>query len=244
MKDNSLVSVIIPAYNRERYLVETIESVFAQDYRPLEIIVVDDGSIDGTADVARSFSAAVRYFFQPNSGCSAAFNAGVEKAEGDYLSFLGSDDTWTEKKLTLQMAVLHSHPDIDIVFGHVSHFFSPELEQSERDRLRCPTEKMPGYHAGTMLIRIESFFRVGLFDANYQTGEFLDWYFRAKEKGLREVLLPDVVMKRRIHSSNLGILKRNTQTENTHADYIRVLKASIDRRRKNSVDVPEQTDNR
>jgi len=234
MKNSSLISVIIPAYNRERYLAETIQSVLAQAYHPIEIIVVDDGSTDGTADVAGSFSSIVRYFFQPNSGCSAAFNTGVEKAEGNYLSFLGSDDTWTEKKLKLQMEVLRSDPEIDMVFGHVIHFFSPELEQSKRDQLLCPTGKMPGYHAGTMVIRREAFFRVGLFDANYQTGEFLDWYSRAKEKGLREVLLPEVVMKRRLHSSNLGILKRNTQTENTHADYIRVLKASLDRRRKNS----------
>jgi len=235
MGKSSLVSVIIPAYNRERYLAETIESVFAQAYRPIEIIVVDDGSTDGTADVAGHFSEVIRYFFQPNSGCGAALNTGVEKAEGDYLSFLGSDDLWTEKKLTLQMKVFISVPETDMVFGHVRHFYSPDLGQRERERFLCPTEKMPGYHAGTMLIRRESFLCVGLFNALYQTGEFLDWYSRAKEKRLREVMLPDVVMKRRIHSSNLGILKKNTQTEDTQADYIRVLKAALDRRRKNNV---------
>jgi glycosyltransferase involved in cell wall biosynthesis len=234
MEKSSLVSVIIPAYNRERYLAETIGSVFAQAYRPIEIIVVDDGSTDGTADVARHFSEVVRYFSQPNSGCGAALNTGVEKAEGAYLSFLGSDDLWTEKKLTLQMKVLNSAPETDMVFGHVSHFYSPDLGQRERERFLCPTEKMPGYHAGTMLIRRESFLCVGLFNASYQTGEFLDWYSRAKEKSLREVMLPDVVMKRRIHSSNLGIVKKNMQTEDTQADYIRVLKAALDRRRKNS----------
>jgi len=234
MKNSSLISVIIPVYNRERYLAETIESVFSQTYRPIEIIVVDDGSTDGTAAVAGSFSEVVRYFFQPNSGCGAALNTGVQKAEGDYLSFLGSDDLWTEKKLTLQMKVLNSDPETDIVFGHVSHFYSPELGQRERERYLCPTEKMPGYHAGTMLIKRRAFLCVGLFNARYQAGEFLDWYCRAKEKRLREVILPDVVMRRRIHSSNLGILKRNTQTKNTDADYVRVLKASLDRRRKNN----------
>ena len=234
MKKGLLVSVIIPAYNRERYLAETIDSVLAQDYRPIEIIVVDDGSTDGTADVAGHFSQVVRYFFQPNSGCGSALNAGVEKAEGKYLSFLGSDDLWTENKLTLQMQVMISAPETDMVFGHVSHFYSPDLGQYERERFLCPPGKMPGYHAGTMLIRRESFHYVGPFSALYQTGEFLDWYSRAKQKMLREVMLPGVVMKRRIHSSNLGILKKNTQTENTHADYIRVLKAALDRRRKNN----------
>ena len=114
MKKGSLVSVIIPAYNRERYLAETIDSVLAQDYRPIEIIVVDDGSTDGTADVAGRFSQVVRYFFQPNSGCGSALNAGVEKAEGKYLSFLGSDDLWTENKLTLQLQVMISAPEISM----------------------------------------------------------------------------------------------------------------------------------
>lgn len=234
MKKTSLISVIIPVYNREQYLAETIESVLSQTYRPLEIIIVDDGSTDGTVDVVRSFSGVVRYFFQPNSGCGAALNSGVERAEGDYLSFLGSDDLWTEEKLTLQMKLLDSAAEIDLVFAHVTHFYSPELGKRERERFLCPTGKMPGYHAGTMLIRKEAYFRVGLFNADFQAGEFVDWYFRAKEKGLREMMLPDVLMKRRIHSSNLGILKRNTQTDNTDMDYIRVLKAALDRRRKNN----------
>lgn len=234
MRNSSLISVIIPAYNRESYLAETIESVLSQTYRPIEIIVVDDGSTDSTAAVAGSFSEVVRYYFQPNSGCGAALNTGVDKAEGDYLSFLGSDDLWTEKKLTLQMKALNSDPETDMVFGHVSHFYSPDLGQRERERFLCPTGKMPGYHAGTMLIKRRVFLSVGVFNARYQAGEFLDWYCKAREKRLREVVLPDVVMKRRIHSSNLGILKRNTQTDNTDADYVRILKASLDRRRKNN----------
>ena len=234
MKKSALISVIIPVYNRERYLAETIESVLSQTYRPIEIVVIDDGSTDKTADVANRFSQAVRYFFQPNSGCGAALNTGVEKAGGDYLSFLGSDDLWTENKLTLQMKILTSDPETDLVFGHITHFHSPDLGQHERERFLCPAGKMPGYHAGTMLIRREAFLSVGLFNPRYQAGEFLDWYSRAKEKRVREVILPDVVMKRRIHSSNLGILKRNTQTDNTDADYVRVLKAALDRRRKNN----------
>jgi glycosyltransferase involved in cell wall biosynthesis len=232
MKDRSVISVIIPAYNRERYLAETIGSVLSQSHRPIEIIVIDDGSTDSTADVTGHFSGAVRYFFQPNSGCAAALNTGVQNAEGAYLSFLDSDDLWTEKKLALQMKVLISAPETDMVFGHVSHFYSPDLSQHERERFLCPTEKMAGYHAGTMLIRRESFLSVGLFNALYHAGEFLDWYSRAREKGLREVMLPDVVMKRRIHSSNVGVLKKNRQTKNTDMEYIRVLKAALDRRRK------------
>ncbi len=156
---------------------------------------------------------------------------GYKGLRGDFLSFLDSDDLWVKEKLSRQMTVLQSDDSPDMVFGNVSHFYSPELEQSIREKVVCPTENMPGYNAGTLLIRRETFLYVGLFNPAFQCGEFIDWSFRARDKGLKELLLPDVLLKRRIHSSNMGILKRNTQTENTHADYIRVLKASLDRRR-------------
>ncbi len=221
-----LVSVIIPAFNMDRYLAQAIESVLAQTYRATEIIVVDDGSMDGTADVARSFSGTVRYFYQPNGGCGAARNTGVLMAQGSFLAFLDSDDLWRKEKLSKQMEVLQSDGDVDMVFGHVSHFYSEDLDQSTREKLVCPARKMPGYIAGTLLIRREAFLRVGLFDDHLQVGEFLDWYGKAKDEGFKNVMLPEEVMKRRIHSGNLVTLKRHS-----HTDYIRVLRAALDRRR-------------
>ncbi len=88
---------------------------------------------------------------------------------------------------------------------------------------------MPGYTHCTMLIRREAFFRVGMFETGWQVGEFVDWYLRAVETGLRAVMLADVVMKRRLHASNQGVQKRDFQ-----ADYVRILKASLDRRRQKS----------
>lgn len=221
----SLVSVIIPAFNRELYLAQAIESALAQTYSPTEIIVVDDGSVDETAEVANSFSDKVRYFYQPNSGCGAARNTGVLKAGGSFIAFLDSDDLWVEEKLFLQMEVLQSGTGPDMVFGHVEHFYSPDMDQSARERFVCP-DKMPGYIASTLLIRREAFLSVGLFDAHFQLGEFLDWYGKAIDKGLKGVILPDILLKRRIHSSNIVTLKGDSQK-----DYIRVLKAALDRRR-------------
>lgn len=226
-----LVSVIIPVYNGEDYLAEAIESLLAQVHRPIEIIVVDDGSSDRSADVVRSFPETIRYYYQRNSGSGAARNTGVQKARGSLLAFLDADDLWVKEKLSLQMPMLEADPALDMVFGHVSQFFSPDLDQAMRKKVACPDKKMPGYHVGTLLIRRETFLHVGLFNPALQCGEFLDWSFRAKEKGLKELLLPDVLMKRRIHSSNMGIVKSNTRTDNSHADYVRVLKASLDRRR-------------
>lgn len=133
MESKPQISVIIPVYNRERYLAETIESVLAQTYRPIEIIVVDDGSTDKTADVARRLSENIRYFYQSNSGCSAARNKGIEIALGSFISFLDSDDLWVEEKLSRQMTVFDSDSDLDMVFGQVSNFYSSNLEQHKRE---------------------------------------------------------------------------------------------------------------
>jgi glycosyltransferase involved in cell wall biosynthesis len=224
-----LVSIIIPAFNRELYLAQTIESVLSQTYRPIEIIVVDDGSTDKTADVVIGFSDKVRFFYQPNSGCGAARNTGVLKARGSFLAFLDSDDLWMEEKLSRQVAVLRSRGDVDMVFGHVEHFYSPDLDQNTRERLECPAESMPGYFASTLLISREAFLRAGLFDTRFEVGEFLDWYGRARDKGLRDMMLQEVVSRRRIHASNTVTRKRDSQT-----DYIRVLKTTLDRRRMDS----------
>ncbi len=235
-RSGPLVSVVIPVYNGQRYLAEAIESVLAQICLRIEIIVIDDGSTDRTADVAGSFSETVRYHRQSNSGSAAARNMGVQESRGSFLAFLDADDLWAKEKLSCQMAALSADPALDMVFGHVSQFFSPDLDQAVRKKVACPGGKMPGYHAGTLLIRRRTFFDVGLFNPHWQCGEFLDWLFRARERGLRELMLPDVLMKRRIHSSNMGILKSNTQTDNSHADYVRVLKASLDRRRNRDAD--------
>jgi glycosyltransferase involved in cell wall biosynthesis len=227
MENSPLVSTIIPVYNCERYLAEAIESVLAQTYRPIEIIVVDDGSTDGSADVAKDFAdLQVQYFYQPNSGPGAARNQGTSLARGSLFAFLDADDVWLADKLTLQMATFESNPELDVVFGHISQFHSPELDAHLKAKMGHEGEIMPGCFAGTMLIKRESFFRVGPFATDWRVGEFIDWYSKAMEKGLKSLMLPKVVMRRRIHTTNMGIRERKSQT-----DYVRILKAALDRRR-------------
>jgi len=92
MRANSLISVIIPVYNGERYLAEAIESALGQHYRPIEIILVDDGSTDRSAEVAKQVSQSIRYLYQAHGGAGAARNAGVDLAPGEFLAFLDPDD--------------------------------------------------------------------------------------------------------------------------------------------------------
>jgi glycosyltransferase involved in cell wall biosynthesis len=104
------VSVVIPAYNAESYVGSALDSVFAQTFRDFEVLVVDDGSIDGTAKVVSEYGATVRYIRQANAGVSQARNQGIEASAGRYVAFLDADDTWFPEKLDRQLAHLSRSP--------------------------------------------------------------------------------------------------------------------------------------
>jgi glycosyltransferase involved in cell wall biosynthesis len=223
---NPLISVMIGVYNAEPYLAEAIESVLAQDYVPLELIVVDDGSNDGSAEVAKSFPQ-VNYFFQENAGNGAARNRAVEAATGDLFSFVDADDRFTPGKLALQKAALDADPELDMVFGHVREFLSPELDEETRNSLRPPApEPMPWTAPNLMLIRRESFLRVGPFSTTFRVGVTVDWFARASEAGLRYAVLPEVVLERRLHTQNNGLRESGARSQ-----YLDVIRAAMERRR-------------
>jgi glycosyltransferase involved in cell wall biosynthesis len=223
---NPLVSVMIGAYNAAPYLGEAIESALAQDYDPIELIVVDDGSTDGTAAVARSFPQ-VTLISQENGGNGAARNRAVENASGELYAFLDADDRFTPGKLSLQKAALDSDSGLDMVFGHVREFLSPELDEETRASLRPPApEPMPWTAPNLMLIRRESFRRVGPFTTAVRVGVTVDWFARASEAGLRYEILPDVVLERRLHTQNNGLRERASRSQ-----YLDVIRQAMERRR-------------
>lgn len=110
-----LVSVVIPAYNAARRLRPTLESVLAQTYRPIEIVVVDDGSDDGTSTIAASFGPPIRCIRQPNAGAAAARNRGIAASRGTYVALLDADDLWLPRKLEIQVAALQAQPEVGAV---------------------------------------------------------------------------------------------------------------------------------
>jgi glycosyltransferase involved in cell wall biosynthesis len=219
-----LVSTIVPVYNGERYLRDALESVLGQRYRPIEVIVVDDGSTDGSAAVLRTYGERIRYHYQPNRGSGAARNTGVDLATGAYFAFLDADDLWSDDKLERQMDAFDADGSLDIVFGHVEQFISPDLPDGVRMRLKCAPGKRPGRLPVTMLVRRSAFLRVGYF--NPAIGEAVDWTMRAADLGVNSQMLPDVVLKRRLHAANRARL-----TSDTRREYLKYVKASLDRRR-------------
>ncbi len=226
MTDNhALVSVIIPVYNGERYLGEALASVLQQSYRPLEIIVVDDGSQDGTAQVAQQFGDQVRYTFQTQQGTGPARNHGVALARGDFLAFLDADDLWLPHKLQLQMNALQQDPTLAMAFGQVEQFYSPELTDHAQPDLGN-RQTLAGVCASAMLIRRKDFLRVGLFDPAWII-EFLEWYSRAQRVGLSTCILPETVAKRRIHQNNLTVREHTL----IRSEYLRLMKTNLAQRK-------------
>ena len=221
------ISTIIPVYNGARYLAEAVTSVLSQEGFRSEVIVVDDGSDDDSLEVARGFGDQVLVLEQANQGAAIARNTGCEAATGEWLSFLDADDTWAPDKFARQVPVLEKEPRNCIVFGHVEQFICPSLTEAERARLVAPGEPLPGYHVGTMLLHRDTFESIGAFTTEFETGEFIDWYARAVETGVQSIMLEDVLMSRRIHSTNQGIYNR----EKYSRDYLRILRASLARRR-------------
>ncbi len=224
-RDNPVVSVVVPVFNGEKYLAETLNSIYAQSYKNLEVIVVDDGSDDSTASIAQSYDR-LRYIHQPRAGVGSALNTGFRAASGSLFAGLDSDDLWSPDKIELQLHALNERPELDIVFGHVEQFISPELDEAARASVHCPEGAQPGPSICTILMRRESFLKVGWFSVELKVGQFIDWYLRATELKLLIEMLSQTVMYRRLHKSNLGLVNQQSNSQ-----YLRILKQSLDRRR-------------
>jgi glycosyltransferase involved in cell wall biosynthesis len=221
-RKDPVVSVVIPVHNGERFLGEAVESVLAQEGAPLEVLVVDDGSTDGSAHVAARFGSPVRCLSQAHAGIASARNTGIRAARGDLLAFLDADDLWTPGRLRLQIDRLAADPALDCVFGLVEHFRDPGA--SLRFEVWAP-ERAPGLLPGAMLIRRAAFLRVGPFDETWRLGEFVEWQLRAEERGLRREILPVVVLRRRIHDANT-----TARLAVDRGEYLRVLRTVLRRR--------------
>lgn len=220
------VSVVIPARNAERYLGAALQSVLAQTAGRIEIIVVDDASTDGTAAAAFAGHGVTCPALPEKRGVAGARNFGVGAAAGDYLAFLDADDLWLPERTAVLLSALASQVGRAIALGHVEQFISPELGPERRRASAAPPPPSPAYLAGGILLRRADFLAVGAFDETLTLGEFVDWFGRARRAGLAEIVVPDIVLRRRIHGDNTTLRERAAA-----GDYLQVVRRELARKR-------------
>lgn len=193
--DKPLVSVIIPAYNAKDYIGQTILSVLNQDYSNLELIVVDDGSTDKTADIALSFKG-VRVISQENKGQAVAKNVGLANSNGPLIGIIDADDLWPKNHISLMVPYLVSEAPYDLACGMTQY-----LKQEEGKDVKSEPVFLE-WLAGASLYRKSIFDKVGLFDESMREGEDFDWLFRLKESDFKGKKIPETTLFYRRHQKN------------------------------------------
>lgn len=219
---NALVTIVVAAFDGKRFLREALESVFAQDYGPLEVVFVDDGSTDGTAEIARSFP--LRYVGQENQGLPAARNAGLALARGELVAFADDDDLLPPSKVSVQARYLSEHPEIGCVLGRHEWIVEEGLDAPKLRR-----DPIFGQLGGIQLV--SAMFRrtvlqtLGGFDPTYRYAEDRDLFVRMREQGVEIAVVPEVVLYKRLHGSNM------TLNQPASHPILRSLKEKLDRER-------------
>ena len=226
--DAKLISVIVPVYQGEKYIAHALDSIFAQNYRPIEVVVVDDGSTDATASIAKSYSE-VRYFFQANQGPPVARNTGLANSTGELITFLDADDYWLPNSLAAQSSYLAAHPEMGCVFGKVQNFLNEGINLPHWISEAMMTENGGGWNLGASMTHRWAFDRIGHFNPNCFTCDDLEWVMRLREANILYSLVPEVFLHRRIHGGNLSHNQNSIARQR-----VRILKAHMDRMRGNA----------
>lgn len=207
---NRMVSVIIPTYNRERYICEALESVFAQTYPEFEVIVVDDGSTDNTEEALKSYLDRIKYIYKSNGGPASARNAGMKASKGKYVAFLDSDDLWLPNKLQLQVTFLEAHPDYAMVVSDYDFIGERKVKYLKKPRVsfECTLlDLLDGNRiaTATAMIRREVFDTIGLFDEDPAIIALEDYGMWLRVAQLSKIAyLHAPLAKYRMHPSNIS----------------------------------------
>ena len=207
-----LISVLIPTYNRADLISEAIDSVLAQKYTPLEIVVVDDGSTDNTRKIVANYDPQiVKYFFQKNSGISNARNHCLRRARGQYIAWLDSDDRYLPGKLRAQYKYLLTHQNCEIVFTRFKNFITDrKIHQRARTANEIRLAKYYRHYLPSALIKKSVFTSYGDFLEQLAIGEDTELLFRFKVFGLDlSHCLDKVYYKRRLHHTNVSFAYRD-----------------------------------
>lgn len=224
------ISVIIPAFNAADTIAETLDSVHMQSYQAMEIIVIDDGSADQTAQIARKHNSEPKVISSSNQGAASALNTGIGSALGDLIAFVDADDLWHKSKLEMQSAILRDNPETGLVFSYMEAFLCPSVSPEVARRLVYPQGPQPGYVIGTLMTRRSIFEQNGVLDTALKTGYFIDWFSRVDSEGIKYSILTHTHLKRRVRQGTLG-QRRINENGGLSSDFIEIARRAINRKR-------------
>ena len=228
--NSNLISVIIPAFNAEKYVAEAIRSVLSQTYKNVELICVNDKSTDNSLSILESFGDKIILIDnEDNRGTAESRNKGIRLARGEFLAFIDNDDVWEGNKLEVQMNQFNNDPRLDILFSYMQCFISPDLSEEVKKLRHCPPDPIPGYIPSTILVKRTSLEKVGYFESKWKNGESFAWILKAKEVGLNFGIVDDILVKRRIHETNKGVLDSSA----SRSEYLKIIRESLDSRKNN-----------
>ena len=235
MADAQRITCIVPVYNAEAFLAQSLDSALAQTRPPDEIILVDDGSTDGSAAVAKRYDEHVTYAYQANGGPAAARNRALDMAQGSLIAFLDADDWWHPEALERHLAHFAAQPALQISLSHVEHVWEAGTDSlREHFQKRGIVEDMPGYLLQASVMRRDVFETVGRFDDSYTFLDDIDWFSRARHCGIVMDMMADVLTYRRMHGENITVVR----AEEGHADYPLLIKKKLMREREGPADKP------
>lgn len=214
-----LVSVITVVRNGARFLGQALDSIFQQSYRPIQVIVVDGQSTDGSDRIAQSYTE-IDYVRQSTLGLSTARNQGIERARGELIAFLDHDDYWPATKLEMQVAHMLAHPHLLLTTTRFLWFMDGSAQPA---RMKSVTHLLGAPQAGptpgTLLARRDAFRLNGLFDTTLTIAGDSEWFVRARDRRLAMDQLPAVLLCKRFHDANLS-----AQSAVYRAEWLRVLR--------------------
>lgn len=187
---SSLISIIMPAFNRQQFVCKAIESALSQTWRNIELIIIDDGSTDDTKIVIEKYKKDSRfvYYYQKNQGQSVARNKGIKESHGEYIAFLDSDDIWLPDKLEKQIAIIEINPGYDVYYGDIVQIDIDDNVISDKNMKRY-SGRISKYlirdnfiSMCTTLTRRDCFFNLGLFDERERIAEDYELWLRFSTK--------------------------------------------------------------
>ncbi len=220
-----IVSVILPIYNGAAFVTEAVESVLTQDFVDFEVIAVDDGSRDGSAELLARHPA-ITVLRQENRGVAAARNAGVALGRGAFFAFIDQDDLWSSAKLRLQLALLTARPEVGVAACQEEFIIAPDADRPSWLRPEMASAPHPSFVPSTWLIRRAILAAIGPFTESFRCGSDTDWLCRARDAGVVIAGCPEVLLQRRVHADN-----ESQQVQICHQEMVQLLRDSIRRKR-------------